>query len=126
MHKKAITLLASLLVSGMAFAGLTGEWHMIEDGKPKAVVTISESGGVYTGVVTEGITEKAKTYVGTRIITGLKAESDEQFGGGKITDPRNGKVYELSAQLNGNTLHLEGGYKIFGKVRGKSQTWQKK
>lgn len=126
MYKKAITFTLGLLMSSTALAGLTGEWQMIEEGKPKAIVTITESGGVYTGVVTEGITEKAKTYVGIQVITGLKAESNEQFGGGTITDPRNGKVYDLSAQLNGNTLHLKGGYKFLGKVRGKSQIWQKK
>lgn len=126
MYKKAVTFVFGLLISSTALAGLTGEWQMIEDGKPKAIVTITESSGVYTGIVTEGITEKAKTYVGTQIITGLKAESGEQFGGGKITDPRNGKVYDLSAKLSGNTLHLKGGYKLFGKVRGESQTWQKK
>lgn len=107
---------------------IVGKWEMQEDGKPKAIVTISESGGAFTGVVTEGITDKAKEYANkkVRVIKGLKAQGGGKYGNGTITDPRDGKEYSMTATLNGNTLTIKGGYKVLGKVVGKTQVWKKK
>ena len=92
---------------------------MSENGQPKAVVKISESGGKFTGVVASGQTEKAKKYVGKTVL--LEVES---LGGGKYQgkakDPRWGALPAVKADitLNGNSLTLK-------TLKG-SQTWQKK
>lgn len=129
---KLLVATATLTIAGAAFANdpLLGEWVMQEDGKPKAVVTITEKGGAFTGVVTEGITPKAKKYAEDKVvvINGLKAQGDGKYGGGTITDPRDGKEYTMSATLNGDSLTLKGGYKVpFTKtIIGKTQVWKKK
>lgn len=115
-----------VMVSGVAMANdLAGTWQTYENGQPKAVVQISENGGTYTGVIISGNTEKAKAHVGKTVITGLKAAGGGKYSGGKITDPVNNKTYSLTATQNGNTLNLKGGYKVAGKVIGRSQTWKK-
>ncbi|MDO4441321.1 MAG: DUF2147 domain-containing protein [Moraxella sp.] len=124
---KIIAAAAALTLAGTAFAAdpIVGNWHMIEDGQPKAVVKISQSGSTFTGVVTEGLTQKAKGYVNTPVIKGLKAQGGGKYGAGTITDPRNNKEYDMNATLSGNTLTIKGGYKIAGKVVGKTQVWKK-
>ncbi|USZ14255.1 DUF2147 domain-containing protein [Moraxella sp. FZLJ2107] len=125
---KLMAIGAGLALSASAFAadGIVGHWQTYEDGQPKAVVQISQSGNTFTGKIVEGNTAKAKTYVGRTVITGLKADGGGKYSGGKITDPVNGKTYDLNATLKGSKLDLKGGYKIAGKVVGRSQTWQKK
>lgn len=129
---KIITATAGLTLASMAFAAdpIVGKWVMQENGKGKAVVTISESGGAFTGVVTEGLTEKAKEYANkkTRVIKGLKAQGGGKYQDGTITDPRDGKEYTMSATLSGDTLTIKGGYKVpfSNKVVGKTQVWKKK
>lgn len=123
--KKIALTTAGLLIAGSAFAsGLAGTWQTFEDGQPKAIVTITESGGVYTGKITGASTPKAQQYVGRTVITGLRDEGGGKFGGGKITDPVNGKTYSLSATLNGNTLRLRG--YLGTRALGRTQTWQRK
>lgn len=123
MFKKSIIAGAGLLLSLSAWANLEGAWQTYEDGKPKAIVQITESNGVYTGKIIDGNTEKAKQYIGRTVITGLKADGNGKYSGGKITDPVNGKTYTLSATQTGNTLNLRGYIGI--KALGRTQTWQK-
>lgn len=119
-------LVATMGVSSLAFANeLAGNWQTYEDGKPKAVVQIVDNGGVYTGKIISGNTDKAKQYVGKTVITGLRATGNGKYAGGSITDPTNNQTYNLTATLQGDTLYLKGGYKVFGKVIGRSQTWKK-
>lgn len=123
-------LLAGVVLSGVAFANdpIVGEWQMIEDGKPKAIVKISASGDVFDGVVTEGLTDKAKSYVNVKVIKGLKAQGGGKYGKGTITDPRDGKEYSMTATLTNDTLSIKGGYKVplTNKVIGKKQVWERK
>lgn len=117
---------AGFMLSMAAMADdLVGNWQTYENGQPKAVVQITDNGGTYTGVVISGNTEKAKAHVGKTVITGLKADGNGKYSGGRITDPVNNRTYSLTATQNGNTLNLKGGYKIAGKVIGRSQTWKK-
>lgn len=123
-----ITLTAlALTLSAAAFAddALVGNWKTFEDGQPKAIVQIKQSGDTFTGVVVQGISDKSKAHVGKTVIMGLKALGGGKYGDGQITDPTNGKVYDLKATLNGKTLKLKGGYKVGGLMVGRSQTWQK-
>lgn len=129
---KIITATAGLTLASVAFAAdpIVGDWEMQENGKAKAIVAISESGGTFTGVVTEGITEKAKEYANkkVRVIQDLKAQGGGKYGSGIITDPRDGKEYTMNATLNGDTLTIKGGYKIpfTKKIIGKTQVWKKR
>ena len=52
------------------------------------------------------------------ILTGLQKEGDE-WSGGKILDPKNGKEYKCYIQLlDGNTLKIRGyiGFSVFGRT----------
>ena len=124
LSKLALTAAGTLMTVSMALANLAGNWQTYEDGKPKAVVKITESNGVYTGVIISGNTEKAQQYVGRTVITGLKDDGNGKYSGGKITDPVNGKTYSLSATLQGDTLKLRG--YLGTKALGRTQTWQRK
>lgn len=126
MKLTSLVALGGLLLTTSAFADpILGQWQMIEDGKPKAIVTISKAGDSFTGVVTKGITDKAKGYVNTTVIKGLKAQDKGKYGQGIIVDPRDGKEYSMTATLNGQKLTIKGGYKVMGKVVGKTQVWKK-
>lgn len=124
MLKKLAVLSAGVALSVCAFANeLVGDWQTYEDGKPKAVVQISESNGVYTGVIISGNTEKAKQFVGRTIITGLKANGNGRYSGGKITDPVSGQVYSLKATQTGDTLKMRGYLGV--SLLGRTQTWKR-
>ena len=56
------------------------------------------------------------------IIRGLKKEGDE-FTGGSITDPKNGKSYKCTITREGNKLNVRGYMGI--SIIGRTQTWQK-
>lgn len=112
--------LASMAFAADPLANTT--WQTYEDGQPKAVVKITESGGVFTGKIIAGSTTKAKQYVGQTVISGLKADGNGKYSGGTITDPVKNKTYRLTASLNGSTLNLKGHLGPFSR----SQTWQKK
>lgn len=102
---------------------IVGTWQTYEDGKPKAQVQITQSGSTFTGKIIAGNTEKAKTYVGRTVITGLKADGGGKYSGGNITDPVNGKTYKLSATKTGESLALRGYLGV--KALGRTQTWKK-
>jgi uncharacterized protein (DUF2147 family) len=141
---KASLLAAVLAMSSAAAwaddASPVGLWKNIDDvsGKPKALIRISESNGVLQGKLEklfrapeqdqnpvcdkcEGV-NKDKPVLGLLFMWGLKKDGDE-YNGGEILDPDNGKVYRSKMQL------VDGGKKL--KVRGyigmpmlgRSQTW---
>ena len=65
----------------------------------------------------EGL-NKNKPILGMNILTGLKKDGDE-WSGGTILDPRNGKVYKCYIKLtNKNKLKIRGyiGVSLFGKT----------
>ena len=97
------------------------KWQTYEDGQAKAVVQITESGGVLTGKIISGNTAKAKQFVGRTVITGLKADGGGKYSNGQIIDPVDGKSYRLTAKLSGNSLKLKGHVGPFYR----SQTWKK-
>jgi len=134
---------AAALASPVAWAddaSPTGLWKNIDDasGKPRAVIRITESGGALQGRIEkvfpgpgesqnpicgkcEGANRDAPV-VGLVILSGLKKEGDE-YAGGQILDPDNGKVYRSKVQL------LDGGKKLSVRgyigvpMLGRSQTW---
>lgn len=123
---KASLAIATFGIATTAFAAdplANTTWQTYEDGQPKATVKITQTGSTFTGKIIDGNTDKAKTYIGRTVITGLKADGGGKYSG-KITDPVNGKTYSLSAELSGNTLKLRGYLGV--KALGRTQTWKKK
>ncbi|MCL4182387.1 MAG: DUF2147 domain-containing protein [Burkholderiaceae bacterium] len=121
-------------------ASPTGLWKNIDDetGKPKALIRVSENGGVITGRIEKILTDKPdavcdkctderkdKPVQGMTIISGMRrnAEQPGVFDGGEILDPNNGKVYRSHMKLldGGRKLDVRGyiGVPLFGRT----QTW---
>ena len=142
-----IALLAALaLVSSFAQAqpaSPVGTWKTIDDssGEPKALVRITQDGGgSLTGTIEklfrkpgedpnpkcdkcEGA-KKDQPITGMQILSGLKPDGDE-WTGGEILDPNNGKVYKAKARLADGGKRLEVRGFIGVSLLGRTQTWQR-
>lgn len=122
---KATLAVAGISMASMAFAAdplANTTWQTFDEGQPKGVVKITESNGVLTGKLISTVSDKGQKYVGTTIISGLKADGSGKYSGGTITDPEKNKTYRLTASLSGSTLSLKGHLGPFSR----SQTWKKK
>src|SRR5262249_37674452 len=119
----------------------SGVWQQIDPstGKVGAIVTFSESDGVFSGFISKLFPEpgddpnplchkcagaqQGKPILGLRFIEGMR-RSGLTYEGGTILDPETGTVYSATMQLStdGNTLTVRGyvGLPIFGQ----SQTWK--
>jgi uncharacterized protein (DUF2147 family) len=113
-----------------------GTWKTIddEDGKAKSLVEIYEKNGKIYGKVSklinpeatncgkcEGI-KKDQPIVGMEILWNLVKDSDTEWEGGKILDPKTGKEYKCKIELtDSNTLQVRGfiGFALLGRT----QTW---
>ena len=139
---KAIALFAALTASIACAEGPspTGLWKNMDDvsGKPRALIRITESNGLLQGKIEkvfptpsedpnpkcdkcEGANKNAPV-VGLVILSGLTKEGDE-YVGGQILDPDNGKVYRSKVRLtdDGKTLSVRGYIGV--PVLGRSQIW---
>ncbi|WP_201546302.1 DUF2147 domain-containing protein [Psychrobacter immobilis] len=145
--KRTILSLAALsagaLLSTSVFAvSLNGtQWQTIDDktGEKKAVMQLTESGGKVTGKILKVLDKeksdalctkcpgslKNKPVEGLQILSGFKADGNNQWSDGKLVDPESGKTYsgKLTLSDNGQSLKLRGfvGTPVFGR----SQTWQR-
>ena len=119
-----------------------GTWRTFDDtegGKESGAVTIFDNGGQLYGNVSD-ITDPAKAnatctactddrkdkpVMGLQILRGMKPDGDE-WDGGQILDPKNGKVYKCSMHLedNGQKLLVRGYIGI--SLLGRTQTWVRK
>jgi uncharacterized protein (DUF2147 family) len=117
-----------------------GLWNTISDtdGRPTGVVEIREVNGEYVGTV-RGILvpadhedsictkcsgdRKDQPIIGMEILRHMHQEGDNEWGGGEILDPENGKTYRAKMKLvdDGQKLIVRGylGFSLFGR----SQTW---
>lgn len=122
--KKIIFILAAVLMSVTAASAqnVLGKWKL-EDGS--AIVEVYKSGDVYNGKIvwlanpTEADGSPAvdnnnpdpklqkRQLIGLNMLHGLKKDGDE-YSGGRIYDPGNGKTYYCSFSVEGNTLHVRG------------------
>lgn len=138
MKKILLTIsLVALTVMTAVAQDVTGKWKTIDDetGKAKSVVEIYKQNGKIYGKVVEIFdaskrdlncvecsgSDKDKPIMGLVIIKGLQKDGDE-YNGGTITDPNNGKVYKCYIELEGaNTLNVRGyiGFSLLGRT----QTW---
>ena len=131
--------LAALAAPTLAVASDSpvGLWRNIDDQtqKPKALIRIVEQGGALVGRIEKILTDQAdalcnlctddrkgKPVQGMTILTGLKKDGDE-WTGGEILDPNNGKVYKAKAKLveGGRKLDVRGFIGIA--LVGRTQTW---
>ncbi|WP_439892185.1 DUF2147 domain-containing protein [Ralstonia sp. 25C] len=133
--------MAFALVTGSAFAQATpaGTWKTIDDntGKQKGEVVIVDNGGVFTGKVSKILVpgdenktctkctddRKDQPIKGLTILTGLKPNGNNNWDGGQILDPENGKVYsaKMSLSEDGQKLNVRGFLGI--SLLGRTQTW---
>ena len=135
--------LAILILTWSAYAANLsplGLWRTIDDtsGQPRGLVRIREMNGQYEGKVEkifpkpgepqdpncekcEG-SRRNQPVMGMTILWGLTKQGDE-YQGGEILDPENGKVYRARMKLidNGQKLDVRGfiGFSLFGR----SQIW---
>ncbi|HEY0198609.1 MAG TPA: DUF2147 domain-containing protein [Rhodanobacter sp.] len=142
---------ASLLLgAGSAFAANdtpVGKWKQIDDvsGKAKSIIEITESNGQLEGKVLQVMNltpdeiakqgehpvcakcdgeRKDKPVEGMTIMWGV-TKDDDVWDGGRILDPKNGKVYKVKLTLSegGSKLDVHGyiGFSLLGR----SQTWER-
>jgi len=116
----------------------TGRWKTVDDvtGKPKSIVTIWEGNGKLYGKIEEVMNVDAdnpkhiclhcegdlkdKPLVGLRILWDM-GKDGQQWSGGKILDPHNGKIYKcnLSLEEGGQKLKVRGfiGFSLLGRTQ---------
>lgn len=134
---------ATVLTSLAAWAqesSPVGLWKNIDDktGKPKALIRITEGDGELKGTIEKLFREageeqnptckkcegalKDQPVIGMTILSGMKHEGDE-FNGGKILDPVNGKLYKSRMTLaeGGKKLNVRG--YIGTPMLGRTQVW---
>lgn len=117
-----------------------GLWKNIDDqtGKPKALIRITETNGELRGKIEKlfrGPNEnpnpkcdkcegdlKDQPIIGMTILTGMKQNGDE-YNGGRILDPGNGKAYKSNMTLTdgGKKLNVRG--YIGMPILGRTQIW---
>ena len=116
-----------------------GKWKTIDDetGKERSIVSIYEVNGKVYGKVIDILeptlkdkkcllcsgSDKDKPILGLIIIKGL-SKDEEEYNGGKILDPKNGKTYKCYINLEGaDKLKVRGfvGVSMFGRT----QYWQR-
>lgn len=134
---------AATLSIAPAFADNTspaGLWKNIDDetGKPKALIRITDNNGVLSGQIEKLFRDanddqnpkcdkcegarKDQPIIGMTILSNLKKDGDE-YAGGEILDPNNGKVYKSKLHLTdgGKKLSVRGYIGV--PMLGRSQTW---
>lgn len=137
---KCIYTLILMTICHISYAqNITGLWETFDDNtnEKKAVVEIYEEQGLYFAKIAEnfvkegsGICETCKgakknqPIIGLVIIESLKKDGDE-YDGGWILDPENGKTYKCTLQLvETDQLKVRGfiGFSFLGRT----QYWQRK
>lgn len=139
MKKSILFGLFFMLTSLMYAQSPIGIWKTIDDEtkQAKSYVEIFEKDGKLYGKVTKILTKgkedakctdcagalKNKPILGMQILSGLKKDGNE-WNGGRILDPNNGKEYKAKMSLNGyDKLDVRGYIGI--SLVGRTQTWQR-
>ena len=137
-----VAVTTGLLSSTIFAASLNGtQWQTVDEktGEKKAIVQLSENSGQVSGKIIKVLDSskakancekctgslKNKPIEGLQILTGLKADGNNQWNNGKLVDPETGKVYSGKINLsdNGQSIKLRG--YVGSPVFGRSQTWQR-
>ena len=118
-----------------------GTWKNIDDttGQAMALIQITESGGKLEGKIIKVLKSddgpnpvckacdgerKNKPVEGMTILWGLSKDGDE-WNGGQILDPKNGKIYKAKMSLDDGGLKLNVRGYIGFSLMGRSQVWQR-
>lgn len=143
MKKVLFLLILSGIVSGAFANDVAGTWMTIDDetGKARSHIEIWVNNGVAYGKITKIIAIKPgentdpncteckgedhnKKVVGLVIMKNLRQDGDE-WKGGTILDPNNGKTYKckMKAEQGGQILKVRGfiGFSLLGRT----QVWRK-
>lgn len=139
-----LVIMMGIYLLGMSFAyadtlSPVGLWQTVDDktGEPRSLIRIQVVNDELTATIEKGllptdtedaVCEKCKDdrkdqpLIGMNIVRGLTKNGDE-YDGGTILDPDNGKVYKCKMQLDdtGNRLEVRGYIGIA--LIGRSQTW---
>ena len=121
-----ILILACIFIAQSALAqDITGKWTTIDDntGKERSVVEIYKKGDKYFGKVSDMYLEphepkdpicdlctderKDQQTLGMEIIRNMEKDGDE-YSGGDILDPENGKVYRCKLWIEDGKLMVRG------------------
>jgi|SRR5690348_12036908 len=141
--RSAFVALALVLTAAYAATGTAtpvGTWTQVDDatGKPKSIIEISEQpDGTLQGVVKEVLFSDQGTnpickkcegerhnqpVVGMTIMWGVKKDGD-QWDGGQILDPNNGKTYKVKLKPTDNGQKLDVRGYVGMPLLGRTQTW---
>jgi uncharacterized protein (DUF2147 family) len=119
-------------------AGIVGRWKTIDDktDKPKSIVEISKDGETFKGKIVEilnpekvdAVCDKCPGDKKDTPIKGLElmwgfTKDDDEWSGGSIIDPENGKTYKCRLQLEDGGKKLDVRGYIGFSLLGRSQTW---
>ncbi len=139
--RKMLFVWLSMLIGLQAIAqnnqNIVGKWKTVDDetGEAKSIVEVfQKADGRYYGKISKLLIKpendkcvqckddrKNQPLLGLEIIRGITKKGNE-FSGGTITDPKNGKTYKCTITREGNKL-LVRGYVGFSLI-GRTQTWQ--
>jgi uncharacterized protein (DUF2147 family) len=137
---KILTVFFLVLAGSVSGQAIVGKWKTIDDntGEAKSIVEIYEKDGKFYGKVIKIFLEPnedpdpvcdecdkddpryKKKIIGMEIIRGLKAD-DNDFSGGDILDPENGKVYRCRLWIEDGDLMVRGYWGPFFRT----QTWKR-
>jgi uncharacterized protein (DUF2147 family) len=137
--QRLLALGSTLVVASVFAQSPAGLWKTIDDktGKERALVRITESGGVFTGKIEKLLAPDAKPdakcdqctdsrkdqpVVGMTIMRNVK-KNDEIYDGGDILDANNGKVYRVRLTLAGDNKKLDVRGYVGTPMLGRTQAW---
>jgi uncharacterized protein (DUF2147 family) len=120
----------------------TGLWRTIDDstGKPRGLLRITEASGQYQGRLEKTFPQpgedpnpkcdkctgsrRNQPVIGMTILWGMTKQGEE-YQGGEVLDPENGKIYRAKMRLEdgGKTLHVRGFIGI--SLLGRTQVWMR-
>lgn len=138
MKKIVLTIISVMLAASAAFAqDVIGKWKL-DDGT--AIVEVYKNGDAYNGKIVwleeptdaDGTPAKdnnnpdpalrTRELIGLNMLSGLKKTADNEYSGGKIYDPGNGKTYNCSMKVEGNVLKVRGSLDKRGLI-GRTMDW---
>ncbi len=140
MKRNQLTLIVLMLFAIPVTAQqITGNWKTVDDetGEAKSVVEIYEEDGKIYGKVVRILNPDAQNAIcdqckgkdkdspilGLVVIKGLEKDGDE-YNGGKILDPNNGKLYKCYLELQEDDRLKVRGY-IGISLLGRTQYWHR-
>lgn len=139
MYSALIVFICTLSIS-LSAQNIAGKWKTIDDetGEEKSIVEIFEKGGKYYGKIVrlfpregedpdpvcdqcdESDPRFKKKIIGMEIMKHLDQDGQE-YAGGEILDPQNGRVYRCRVWLSAGDLKVRGYWGPFYRT----QTWKR-